>query len=56
MSTANARHMRGEEPLGLPFPGPEFRRLDLRQSTIAWAVGLIIGIVVATAVIALLMI
>ncbi|MFN8112327.1 MAG: hypothetical protein U0R51_03920 [Solirubrobacterales bacterium] len=56
MSTANARpanagRLGGEEPLPLPFPSPEFRKLDLRQSTIASAIGLAVGVLVAAAVI-----
>lgn len=48
---ASARHMGGEEPLPLPFPSPEFRRLDLRQSTIASAIGMVVGVLVAGAAI-----
>ena len=47
MSTANPRRMGSEEPLPLPFPSPEFRRLDLRQSTIASAIGIVVGALVA---------
>lgn len=48
---ANARPMGGEELLPLPFPSPEFRKLDLRQSTIASAIGMAVGVLVAAAVI-----
>ena len=56
MSTANARpasarRLGGEEPLPLPFPSPEFRKLDLRQSTIASAIGMAVGVLVAAIVI-----
>ena len=47
MSTANPRRMGGDEPLPLLFPSPEFRRLDLRQSTIASAIGIVVGALVA---------
>ncbi|MCB0876178.1 MAG: hypothetical protein KDB46_08290 [Solirubrobacterales bacterium] len=50
MSTAESRPG-GEDAVPLPFPSPEFRRLDLRQSTIAWAIGLSVGTMVAAAVI-----
>lgn len=56
MSTADARpasagRLRGEDPLPLPFPSPEFRKLDLRQSTIASAIGMAVGVLVAAIVI-----
>ncbi|MEZ5155151.1 MAG: hypothetical protein R2718_03475 [Solirubrobacterales bacterium] len=51
MSTAKSRRPGGEDAVPLPFPSPEFRRLDLRQSTIAWAIGLSVGTMVAAAVI-----
>ena len=41
-----------EEPLLAAWPGPDFRALDLRQSVIGWTIGLIVGTVAATLVIA----
>lgn len=51
MSGTSTGRIDGEQPLALPMPGPLFRRLDLRQSTIASAIGIAAGAVVAAAVI-----
>ena len=40
-----------EEPLPPPIPGPEFKRISRRQSVVAWTLGWIVGLALATGVI-----
>jgi len=43
-----------DEPLPAPIPGPEFRRLSRRQSIVAWTLGWLVGLMLATAAILVL--
>lgn len=50
-TTDGAGRAEADEPLPLPWPSPDFRRLDRRQSIIAWTIGLLVGTGIAAAVI-----
>ena len=52
MNAIDTTRSESEEPLLAAWPGPDFRALDLRQSVIGWSIGLIVGTIVAAAVIA----
>ncbi len=51
MGTTELGRADGDEPLLPPWPSPDFKQLDRRQSIIAWTIGYAVGGVVAAAVI-----
>ncbi|GIK76618.1 MAG: hypothetical protein KJ006_07300 [Thermoleophilia bacterium] len=54
MSTAGRHAGDRDEPLPPPWPAHGSGRLDLRQSTIAWVAGGLVGLLVAAVLIALI--
>jgi len=54
LSTGEGPGVQHDEPLPAPIPGPEFRRLSRRQSIVAWTLGWLVGLMLATAAILVL--